>query len=35
LRRPPPTIGQHTDEVLQELGYPRSDIAQMRLRGIV
>jgi crotonobetainyl-CoA:carnitine CoA-transferase CaiB-like acyl-CoA transferase len=32
---PPPTLGQHTDEVLRELGYPDAAIADLRARGIV
>lgn len=32
---PAPTVGQHTDEVLLELGYQAPDIAQMRTGGII
>lgn len=35
VRRPPPTLGEHTDEVLRELGYSAADIAGMRERGAV
>lgn len=35
VRRPPPLLGQHTDEVLQELGYSAAAIADLRARGIV
>lgn len=30
LRRPPPELGEHTDEVLGELGFSASDIEAMR-----
>jgi crotonobetainyl-CoA:carnitine CoA-transferase CaiB-like acyl-CoA transferase len=32
---PPPTLGQHTDAVLEELGYPVGVIADLRRRGVV
>jgi crotonobetainyl-CoA:carnitine CoA-transferase CaiB-like acyl-CoA transferase len=35
VRRPPPTLGEHTDEVLRELGYSAADIATMRDAGAV
>jgi len=34
-RRPPPAVGQHTDEVLGELGLAASEIAGLRARGVV
>lgn len=35
VTRPPPYLSQHTDEVLQELGYDGSQIAELRAKGIV
>ncbi len=35
VRRPPPTLGEHTDEVLHELGYSADDIAAMREAGVI
>ena len=35
LRRPPPTLGQHTGEVLQELGYSGEDAGRLRQSGAV
>jgi crotonobetainyl-CoA:carnitine CoA-transferase CaiB-like acyl-CoA transferase len=32
---PPPMLGQHTDEVLAEIGYAAADIAGLRARGVV
>lgn len=34
-RRPPPLLGQHTAEVLAELGYSSEDIARLRQAGAV
>jgi succinate--hydroxymethylglutarate CoA-transferase len=35
IRRTPRTIGQHTDEVLSELGYGRDRVAELRRSGAV
>lgn len=35
LRRPPPRLGEHTDEVLREHGYTQEEIAALRRRGAV
>lgn len=36
VRQPPPTLGQHTDEVLRELlGYSREEISDYVARGVI
>jgi formyl-CoA transferase/CoA:oxalate CoA-transferase len=35
LRTAPPTLGQHTDAVLQELGYDREMVARLKASGAV
>jgi crotonobetainyl-CoA:carnitine CoA-transferase CaiB-like acyl-CoA transferase len=35
LRRQAPAIGQHTDEVLQEVGLTRKDVDELHARGII
>lgn len=36
VRRPPPTLGQHTDEILKELlNYDKADIDLLKKEGIV
>jgi crotonobetainyl-CoA:carnitine CoA-transferase CaiB-like acyl-CoA transferase len=32
---PPPTLGQHTDEVLRELGKSEGEVARLRSEGII
>jgi crotonobetainyl-CoA:carnitine CoA-transferase CaiB-like acyl-CoA transferase len=35
VRRAPPELGEHTDEVLDEIGYTRDDIAKLRTDGAI
>lgn len=35
LRRAPPRLGEHTDEVLAEVGYSKDEIAAMRAAGAI
>lgn len=35
VRRPPPLLGEHTDEVLREVGYDPEEIAALRREGAV
>ncbi|WWC89972.1 uncharacterized protein L201_004901 [Kwoniella dendrophila CBS 6074] len=35
LYRPPPYLGQHTDEILEELGYEPTEVIQMREDGVI
>ncbi len=35
VRRPAPTLGQHTDEVLRELGYDAAEIQRLRAARVV
>jgi len=32
---PPPCLGQHTDEILNQLGYAQADIDRLRRDGVV
>jgi len=34
-RQRPPTLGEHTDAILGELGYSAADLAALRDKGIV
>jgi len=35
VETPPPTLGQHTDEILGGIGYTKDEIAQFKQKGIV
>ena len=35
VQGPSPTLGEHTDEVLRDLGYAEDAIASMRDRGVL
>jgi crotonobetainyl-CoA:carnitine CoA-transferase CaiB-like acyl-CoA transferase len=35
IKMPPPSLGQHTNSILNELGYKRKKIAQLRKTGVI
>jgi crotonobetainyl-CoA:carnitine CoA-transferase CaiB-like acyl-CoA transferase len=35
LRRPPPVLGEHTDEILAEVGYTTEQVTELREAGVV
>jgi crotonobetainyl-CoA:carnitine CoA-transferase CaiB-like acyl-CoA transferase len=35
IRRPPPRLGEHTDEILGQIGLSEADVAELRSEGVV
>jgi len=35
FRRRAPILGEHTDEILTELGYQKAQIAELRTRNVI
>ena len=35
IRLPPPTLGQHTQEILTQLGYSTAEIDHLKARGVI
>ena len=35
VRRPPPLLGQHNEEILSELGYAAESISKLRQKGVI
>ena len=35
IRRPPPLLGEHNEEVLGELGYSKADVARLKSEGVI
>jgi len=35
IERPPPMLGEHTDEILESLGYDGAGIASLREKGVI
>jgi crotonobetainyl-CoA:carnitine CoA-transferase CaiB-like acyl-CoA transferase len=35
FRRPPPRLGEHTDEILAQVGYGPDEVAWLRAEGVI
>jgi crotonobetainyl-CoA:carnitine CoA-transferase CaiB-like acyl-CoA transferase len=35
IRRPPPTLGEHTDEILRDLNVPQERVAELRAEKVI
>ena len=35
IRSPPPSLGEHTSQILSELGYTEADVAELRNKGVI
>jgi crotonobetainyl-CoA:carnitine CoA-transferase CaiB-like acyl-CoA transferase len=35
IKMPPPSLGQHTDSILNELGYENNEIAQLKMKDVI
>jgi crotonobetainyl-CoA:carnitine CoA-transferase CaiB-like acyl-CoA transferase len=35
IRKPPPELGEHTEEILEDLGYSRTEISKFKEEGVV
>jgi formyl-CoA transferase len=35
IHHPPPVLGEHTDQILTELGYEPGAVASLRSKGVV
>jgi crotonobetainyl-CoA:carnitine CoA-transferase CaiB-like acyl-CoA transferase len=35
IRTPPPLLGEHTDELLREVGYSSAEVTSLRARGVI
>jgi crotonobetainyl-CoA:carnitine CoA-transferase CaiB-like acyl-CoA transferase len=35
IRLPPPLLGEHTDQILEEIGYSKEDALKLRAQGVI